>query len=326
MAFPETITGTAQSFSVPNFSGLLFRKGNNATPFSTIIGARPLVTDHVEFTCGQYYNIETGAQPEISETASLTAPSPESTQRDQLTNVTQIFHKTVAVSYGKMSNMGTLQGLNAAGQQPNPDDELSFQIARRMDKIAADIEYTFLNGVYNKATTDATVNKTRGLLTAITTNVMDMKNKPLTYWNVAETMKLIHDQGGRTDNIVLGVDATTLLQLNYDAGKNGYTQFPAAREVNGIKLTTVITPLGEVAVALFDSLPASTGVLFDPTVIHPVFQMVPGKGNFFLEELAKTGAGTSYQIFGQAGLDHGPEWMSAKITNIAATLPSALGE
>ena len=32
-------------------------------------------------------------------------------------------------------------------------------------------------------------------------------------------MKLIHDQGGRTDNIVLGVDATTFLQLNYDAGK-----------------------------------------------------------------------------------------------------------
>jgi hypothetical protein len=35
-----------------------------------------------------------------------------------------------------------------------------------------------------------------------------------------------------------------------------------------------------------------------------------------MEELAKTGAGTKYQIFGQLGLDHGPEWMHAKITNI----------
>ena len=35
-----------------------------------------------------------------------------------------------------------------------------------------------------------------------------------------------------------------------------------------------------------------------------------------MEELAKTGAGTKYQIFGQLGLDHGPEWMHAKITGI----------
>ncbi len=320
-----TINATATSFAVPNFSGLLFRKGNNATPFSTLIGANPLVTDHVEFACGQYYNTETGAQPEISENDSLTAPTAESTTRDQMTNVTQIFHKTVSVSYGKMSNMGTLQGINVAGQQANPDDELAFQVARRMDKIAADIEYTFLNGVYNKAASDATANKTRGLLTAITTNVVDMEDKPLSYWYVAEAMKLIHDQGGRTDNIVLGVDATTFLQLNFDAGKNGYTQFPAAREINGIKLTTVITPLGEVAVSMFDSLPASTAVLFNPDIIHPVFQNVPGKGNFFLEELAKVGAGTSYQIFGQAGLDTGAEWMAAKMTNISTDLPTALG-
>ena len=58
--------GTATSFAVPNFSGMLFAKGQTATPFSTMIGARPLVTNHVEFTCGQEYNTETGEQPEIS--------------------------------------------------------------------------------------------------------------------------------------------------------------------------------------------------------------------------------------------------------------------
>ena len=42
--------GTATSFAVPNFSGMLFAKGQTATPFSTMIGARPLVTNHVEFT------------------------------------------------------------------------------------------------------------------------------------------------------------------------------------------------------------------------------------------------------------------------------------
>lgn len=316
--------GTATSFSVPNFSGMLFAKGMQKTPFSAMIGARPLVTNHVEFTCGQEYNTETGEQPEISETASLTAPKPEIVTRSQLTNVTQIFQKTVSISYGKQSNMGTLQGINVAGQQANPIDELAFQVSRRMAKIGQDIEYTFLNGKYQKATTDSEANKTRGLLTAITTNVLDLAKKPLTYWLVAEGLKCIHDQGANTDNIVLGVDATTMLQLNLDAQKNNLTIVPLGREVNGIKLSTVVTPLGIVAVALLDTLPAGTATLFDPSIMAPVHQMVPGKGNFFLEQLARTGAGETYQIFGQIGLDHGPEWMSAKFTNISTDLPSVL--
>ena len=67
---------------------------------------------------------------------------------------------------------------------------------------------------------------------------------------------------------------------------------------NDIKLQTVVTPLGEVAVALFDTMPTGTAVLFDPSIMAPVHQMVPGKGNFFLEQLAKTGAGETFpQIF-----------------------------
>lgn len=315
---------TATSFATPNFSGMLFGKGQQATPFSTMIGIRPLVTNHVEFACGQFYNTETGEQPAISENASLTAPTAEIVTRQQLTNVTQIFQKSVAISYAKQSNMGTLQGINVAGQQANPMDELAFQVSRRMAKIAQDIEYTFINGVYNKATTDSEINKSRGILTAITTSILDMNGAPLTYWKVAEGIKCLHDQGVRTDNIVLGVDATTLLQLNYDAQNNHMTIVPGGRDINGLKLNVVLTPLGEVAVILLDSLPASTAILFDPSIMAPVYQPVPGKGNFFLEELSKVGAGAQYQIFGQVGLDHGPEWMSAKFTNISTALPSAL--
>lgn len=144
----------ATSFATPNFSGLLFGKGQQATPFSTMIGARPLYTNHVEFVCGQEYATEKGSQPSISENASLTAPTPSVVTRSQLTNVTQIFQEAVSVSYAKQSNMGTLSGVNIANQQANPLDELSFQVTRRMAKIAQDIEYTFINGIYQKATTD----------------------------------------------------------------------------------------------------------------------------------------------------------------------------
>lgn len=314
----------ATSFATPNFSGLLFAKGQQATPLSTMIGARPLYTNHVEFTCGQEFATEKGSQPEISENASLTAPTPSIVTRSQLTNVTQIFMESVSISYAKQSNMGTLSGINVADQVANPTDELAFQVTRRMAKVAQDIEYTFMNGVYNKATTDDEVNKSRGLLTAITSNVLDVNSGALTYWLVAEGLKCIHDQGARTDNIVLGVDATTLLQLNLDAQKNNLTIVPEGRDVNGLKIQTVVTPLGMVGVALMDTLPSGTAVLFNPTIMAPVYQPVPGKGNFFLEPISKKGAGETYQIFGQVGLDHGPEWMSAKFTNISTAMPSEL--
>lgn len=67
----------ATSFGVLNYSGMLFNKGNTRTPLSAIIGARPKLTNHVEFVTGQEYEGGgAGSQPAITETASLTAPEP----------------------------------------------------------------------------------------------------------------------------------------------------------------------------------------------------------------------------------------------------------
>ena len=174
----------ATSFGVLNYSGMLFNKGNTRTPLSAIIGGRAKTTNHVEFVTGQEYTAGGGgSQPEISENASLTAPAASVVTREQKTNVTQIFQESVGISYAKQSNMGTLAGVNIANQQANPVNELDFQVAAKIQKINRDIEYTFINGVFNKATSDATANKTRGLIPAITTNVTAMGNKPLGLWD-----------------------------------------------------------------------------------------------------------------------------------------------
>ena len=102
----------------------------------------------------------------------------------------------------------------------------------------------------------------------------------------------------------------TLFQINADAVQNGLTVVPAARNINGISLSSVVTPIGVVYLYLGEYLPAGTALLLNLSVLAPVFQPVPGKGNFFLEALAKTGAGEKYQLFGQIGLDHGPESVS----------------
>ena len=308
----------ATSFGVLNYSGMLFNKGNTRTPLSAIIGGRAKTTNHVEFVTGQEYTAGgDGSQPEISENASLTAPDASVVTREQKTNVTQIFQESVGISYAKQSNMGTLAGVNIANQQANPVNELDFQVAAKIQKINRDIEYTFINGVFNKATSDATVNKTRGLIPAITTNVTAMGNKPLGLWDIADMVKKIYGANAPTDGLCLWCDAITLFQINADAVQNGLTVMPAAREINGIALSSVVTPIGIVYLYLGECLPAGTALLLNLDVIAPVYQPVPDKGNFFLEQLAKVGAGEKYQLFGQIGLDHGPEWYHGKFTGIS---------
>lgn len=308
----------ATSFGVLNYSGMLFNKGNTRTPLSAIIGGRAKTTNHVEFVTGQEYTAGgDGSQPEISENASLTAPDASVVTREQKTNVTQIFQESVGISYAKQSNMGTLAGVNIANQQANPVNELDFQVAAKIQKINRDIEYTFINGVFNKATSDATANKTRGLIPAITTNVTAMGNKPLGLWDIADMVKKIYGANAPTDGLCLWCDAITLFQINADAVQNGLTVIPAAREINGIALSSVVTPIGVVYLYLGECLPAGTALLLNLDVIAPVYQPVPGKGNFFLEQLAKVGAGEKYQLFGQIGLDHGPEWYHGKFTGIS---------
>ena len=321
-------TETVQSFACPNYSGLLYNKANTKTPFLNMISGNVKYTNSVEFVTGQFYSSEEGEIPAISETASLTAPTATFVTRNQLSNVTQIFMESVAISYAKQSNMATLSGVNIAGQSANPQNELDFQIARKMEKIKRSIEKTFIQGTYNKATTDATVNKTRGIVSAITTNVISAEsgqssnkvNAPLDIWLVNDLVQKINDNGGDISNIVLLMNSVNLLQLHGDAIGMKMPIGEAYMSAYGIQIRDLILPVGTtVHLAIGEFIPAGTVLAINPSVIGPVEQPVPGKGNFFLEELAKTGAGTKYQIFGQIGLDHGPEWFHGKITGLSTT-------
>ncbi len=308
----------ATSFSALNYSGALFNKGNTATPLSTLIGGNRKVTNSKEFAIGQGYTVAGGTQPGISEEASLTAPDATFITRGQMTNVTQIFHESVYTSYVKDSNMGELADLNIAGQVANPPSEMDFQIQARMQKIANDIEATFVAGAYSKADAVDAANKSRGVLTSVVDeNIVLADGEGLRVWTVAEAIKRLYDANAPLDNLVLLLDAVSLYQLNADSEANGLTLAPADRTVNGINIQTLITPMGAVGVLLGKYLPAGTAGIINPSVMAPVEQPHPEKGNFFLEEVSKEGAGTKYQIFGQVGLDHGPGWYHAKITGLS---------
>ena len=306
----------ATSFATPNYSGLLFAKGRTATPFSTMIGSKRRTTDSVQFSTGVEYNVGEGEIPNYSEKDTLTAPDAVIATRGQKSNVTQIFMDSFAVGDVKMSNMGTMSGLNIAGQHANPANEMDFQAGITMQRIAKSIEKTFIQGTYNLATNDAEVNKTRGIVSAIETNVMDLGGKAISIWDVADMLVMIRDAGGDTTGLVLWCDSVTKFQFSAEAAANNFRVYPDSRNVNGLNITRVETPAG--AVDLYEGiyLPEGTAMLLNFDVIAPVEQIVPGKGNFYLQEMAQTGFSTKYSILGQVGLDHGPEWCHGKFTNI----------
>lgn len=323
MATNETYVMT--SHNLLNYSGLLFAKGNTATPFSTLIGGKSRTTASWKFPTSLVYEIGGGvSQPEITESASLTAPDPSFITREQNTNVCQIFQKALAISYGKQSSMGQLSGVNIAGQSANPQNELDFQVGAAMKALAKDIEFTFINGVYQDGLYDDVAYKTKGMVSAITSITANAAGEALGYWMVAT---LLRELAGNApvNNLVLMAKGINILQLNADALVNKMTIVPSSRVVNGIAIDTLITPFGTIGLMANDFLPDGTALIVNPTVCAPVYMPVPGKGNFFLEPLSKTGAADKYQLYGQLGLDFGAEFYHAKITGLKSTFDAPDG-
>lgn len=311
---------TMTSHNLLNYSGMLFKKGDTTTPFSTLIGGKNRTTNAWQFVTSLSYSSRGGdTQPAITETQSLTAPTPKFSTREQATNVCQIFQEALAISYGKQSSMGQLSGLNIAGQTANPATELDFQVALTMEEIRKNIEYTFVNGTYQLGGYDDVAYKTRGILAAITTNVEAAEGAALDYWTVAEALTNMKKNGLDPNGVVLMTSGVHIMQLNADAVNNKLTVIPASREVNGIRITELVTPAGTIGLLENNYVAAGTAAFVNPSVCAPVYMDVPGKGNFFLEPLAKTGAADKYQIYGQCGLDYGAEWYHGKITGLETT-------
>lgn len=320
-------TETVQSFACPNYSGILYNKANTKTPFLNMISGNVKYTNSVEFVTGQFYSSEEGEIPEISETGSLTAPTASFVTRSQMSNVTQIFMESVAISYAKQSNMATLSGVNVANQTANPQNEKDFQIARKLEKMKRSIEKTFILGVYNKATKDTEVNKTRGMVSAITSNKVSAGSKKLDLWIVNSAVEKINNAGGDISNLVILMNSVNLLQLHGNAIEMGMPVGQEYMSAYGIQVRDLILPVGTtVKIGLGEFIPEGKALVINPSVIGPVEQPVPGKGNFFLEPLARTGAGEKYQIFGQIGLDHGPEWFHAIIEDLSTEFVAPEGQ
>jgi len=311
----SNVSGTGTVWNLLNYLGTLFTASRARTPLLNILGGLDGTkeTSNFEFATNQDYDLGTASQPAITETASLTAPTATTYVREQDKNVTQIFQESVSLSYAKLSNRDRLSGISTTGKDAVIASELDFQIMANMQKIARDVEFTFLQGVYQIATSAGVANKTRGMNAAAETTIaagsVDL-SKPL----IQQLLKEMFDAGSLFEIPVFIVNA-----FQKQALSEIYAYAPTDRNIGGVNIQMIETDFGEIGVMLNSFQLASTLLCADLAVVSAVSQPVPGKGHMFYEELAKTGAGEEGQLFGQIGLDHGPGWAHGTITGLTTS-------
>lgn len=311
------VTGLGTSWNLPNYAGELFTADATQTPFLSMIGGLTggRQTTNFEFPTAVLFDYPEPKQPEISEADSATAPQATHSTRSQESNVVQIFHETIDLSYVKQSNMGRMSGLNTAGQTSNPADERAFQIQQKLVKIARDIEHTFINGKYQKSTSESVPNKTRGMLELCATgNTIDAGATALNKELLKALMLEMANNGAYFNNMVLFASAKNK-QLLTSMFEDKY--FTDSKNIAGMNIQQIETDFCKLGI-VWDRFMADDSILIaDIAHVAPVFQAVPNKGVFFEEPLSKIGASDKSQIFGQIGLAHGANFLHGSITNLA---------
>lgn len=311
-------TGVGTTYNLPNYAGELFQVSKEDTPFLSAIGG---------LTGGE----SAGAtliewQTEDLRDADITrqrlegaaAPGSEERARSRVSNVLEIHQEVVELSYTRQATtrMRNTDGekMVTIGTTTLPEDELQHQIDLTLKQVARDVNKAFIQGVYANPTTNTTPRKTRGLVEAITTNVVTATTANLTEDLVLDTLQKVWENGGiregETRTILVGAKVKRALSKVF-IKDNNYRE--TSRAVGGVNVTAIETDFGTCNIMLDNDVPADTLLVVSLEECSPVFLEVPGKGTFFAESLGRTGSSDKIQIYGEIGLKYGAEQHHGKL-------------
>ena len=309
------VSGMGDSYDLPNYVGELFNITPNDTPFLSAIGG---MTGGKSVTSKQF-TWQTVDNATAAQTVAVEGADPTYAERSrsEVINVTQIMQYGVQVSYTKQAATGNLSGQAIIGNQP-VQDELAFQLDMALKRAARDIEFSCMQGTYVADTNVTTARKTRGLGAALTTNKTDAGDDALTQADIDATLKLMADSGAPFEQPVLFANAANK-QLISSFYSNALALAPRDRNIGGVNITSIETDFCDLGVVYERHIPATQVFIVDMAFVKPVFLDIPGKGHFFVEPLAQSGAAYKYQVYGEIGLEYGPEEFHGKITNLATS-------
>jgi len=330
------ITGQGTTFDLPNFTGELFSVTPQDTPFLSSIGGLtggrsvngdPLIS-------WQYYDLRDAE----SDRQRVEGGSVDPEQRVRRTdhNVVEIHQEAVELSYTKQAAVNQVAGSGSAHPHggslsgSNPvQDEMAWQLRAQLVQKARDIEVSFLTGTFANPASNATPRRTRGLVAAIErgvvdaddntekANVVDGGGADLTEEVLLNALQEAWENGG------LMIDETRTAIVNaYQKRKltevfitdKGYAE--TTRDVGGVHVSVIETDFGRVNIMLNRHASTDQVVVASLEQCVPRFLEIPGKGHFFVEPLAKSGASDEAQLYGEVGLEYGNPIAHALIDNL----------
>ncbi len=309
------VSGMGDSYDLPNYVGELFNITPNDTPFLSAIGG---MTGGKSVTSKQF-TWQTVDNASAAQTVAVEGADPSYAERSrsEVTNVTQIMQYGVNVSYTKQAAVGNLSGQSIIGNQP-VQDELAFQLDMTMKRAARDIEHTFIQGAFVADTNVSTARKSRGMLTAVTTNERAAAGGQLAQGDINTVLKQMADSGAPFEQPVMFANAYQKQKLS-SIYSSALSLAPRDRNIGGVNITTIETDFGEIGIVFERHIPTDDILIADLAYCKPVFLDIPGKGHFFVEPLAQSGAAYKFQVYGEIGLEYGPEQFHGKITNLATS-------
>lgn len=379
------ITALGTTYNLPNYTGILHLLTPADVPFFSAIGglAGGGQTTATQFEW-QTEDLRSAGQNTALE--GQDAPTAQNRVRASVNNVCQIHQETVGVSYTKLAAFGQHSGLNIEAKNP-VTNELDHQVQLMLKQMVRDINWSYINGIYQLPTDNTTKRQTKGLLNAITSTVQNAGTfignavtagtgdtftfnahglvlndqvildtivtttgiSPDTVYYVVtpttNTFKVAATKGGAaidlvtdgTANVTKSVAPTvdtlgSLMQSVFDNGglsesptgtimvnssqKRAITTaygnafgkyFETNRNVGGVNMETIETDFGRLNIMLDRAMPKHKIAVVSLEQCMPVYLEVPGRGHFFAEPLAKTGAEEKTQIYGETGLAFGNE-------------------
>ena len=317
------IEGMGTTYNLPNYVGDLFQISPEDTPFLSAIGG---LTGGRDAGATRFEWQTTDLRDASATRQRVEGASVDSTERtrSKAYNVVEIHQEAVELSYTRQAtktqvNTGGDTVINIGGVRI-PADELQFQVDAQMKQIARDVELSFLTGTFADPANNTNPRRTRGLLEAITTNTESLdvtggvevdkfRDAVLDLMQKVGTNGGIHESETRT--ILTNATGKRLLSAAFISGA-GFQE--TSRNVGGVDLQTFETDFGRVNIMLDRFMPADTLAVVSLEECAPRFLEIPGKGHFFVEPLAKTGASTKVQIYGEIGLEYGNQIHHGKLT------------
>lgn len=323
--YDTSVAGQADSYALPQYTGELFSLMPDMAPFLSMAGG---LNGGKSISSREFYwEVEDGEAATVSnvqmENATVVG---DLVKRQLVKNVVEIHQEGVDFGYSAQAAVAQLDAANLIEGTNPVRSPMQHQIDLKIGKVKRDVERSFLEGVLVNPTDNNTARETQGIIPAITTHTINYTTgaggKGSAYTSLRDCLNdLLVDMATPSTEAATAPFSQPIIFVN-GAMKvdisNEYSNTGAlavrSNTVGGVNIDTLITDFGNFGIVVDRYMPAATMLVADMSVVQPVLMPIPGKGHFFVEPLAKTGAVDSAQLYGEIGLQYGPESFHGTIT------------